>query len=137
MPKSKKSECCETSWQEPKPGTKKKRNRSRTSDRYYLFIKKINDLEGALISNEDMITAKESELQSLVTKVKENERILEAYSKKVMDGAFEVTEENSSALFELIRRLTQSVELLNVEMRTKNQTRIAILQKRVDMGNTA
>lgn len=84
-----------------------------------------------------MITAKESELQSLVTKVKENERILEAYSKKVMDGAFEVTEENSSALFELIRRLTQSVELLNVEMRTKNQTRIAILQKRVDMGNTA
>lgn len=96
------------------------------------YKKKITDLEGAIISNEDAITAKDSELQSLITKVKENERILEAYSKKVSGMQFEVTEENSSALFELIKRLAQSVELLNIEMRAKNQTRITILQRRLE-----
>ena len=88
-------------------------------------------MEGALISNEDTITAKENELQTLIAKVKENENILAAYSNKISQGQFEITEENSSVVFELIRKLTQSVELLNVEVRTKNQSRIGILQRRV------
>jgi hypothetical protein len=63
--------------------------------------------------------------------VKENERILTAYSNKISDAGFEITDENSSAVFELIKRLTISVELLNVEVRTKNKARISILEKRV------
>lgn len=47
------------------------------------------------------------------------------------DGELDVTDSNSSTIFDLIKKLTQSVELLNVEIRTKNQTRIGILQKRV------
>lgn len=84
------------------------------------------------------MTAKDNELQTLIMRVKENERFLSAYSKKMnADGDFEVTNDNSSTVFELIKRLTQSVELLNVELRTKNQTRINILQKRVGKSHAA
>lgn len=98
---------------------------------------KINQLEGKLIDTSDQINAKDDQLNSLISKINESEKKLTDFSGKLKKDGFDLSDKNSSIIFDLIKQLSQNVETLNIEIRAKNQVRINLLTKRVGSADAA
>lgn len=101
------------------------------------FKEKITQLEGELIDTGDKVNKKESEMQELIGKVKNSEKALSQYTGKLSKDGFNVTDQNSEAAFNLIKELSTNVEILNVEIRAKNQLKINHLSKQVVYSHPA
>jgi hypothetical protein len=104
---------------------------SQEKESHTMYKEKITKLEGELVETGDQMNKKESELQELVDKVKKSEKALAQFSGKLNQEGFNITDGNSSAAFDLIKELSTNVEILNIEIRSRNQQKINILSKQV------
>lgn len=95
------------------------------------YKQKINKLEGELIQTEDKINTKDLEMHELMSKIKDTEKNITIHAEKLSKDGNLVSDQNSAHVFDLIKELSYNVEMLNVEIRAKNQFKITSLAKKV------
>ncbi len=64
-------------------------------------------------------------------KIKDSEKALSNFSGQGNKDGVVLSDENSHLVLDLIRQLSSNVEMLNVEIRTRNQLRLNTLARRV------
>lgn len=88
-------------------------------------------LEEQLINTGDQMTEKDAELQNLMTKIMDSDKVLSSTAQRMNQEGAEVNSENSSAMFDLVKELARNVELLYAEIHSKNQMKVNSLAKRL------
>lgn len=69
-----------------------------------------------------------------MSKINASEKQISDYSSKLKKGGnIDISDMKSSELFDIIKELSNNVEMLNIEIRSNNQSKINILTKKVNV----
>ena len=93
---------------------------------------KVKELEEKLLDTSEKLTAKQKEAENLKRKVESSEKMILEYSKNLQVSGAGRSEEDTNGLYEMIKFLNKQVENLNVEVRTRNQTKLNKLNQKLE-----
>lgn len=89
-----------------------------------------------MIGQGNSMNEKEREMNDMVKKMEAGERRIADCANTLKRDGIDINSSNSEAILELVKSLSHNVEILNVEIRSKNQLKINSLTKKVRAPNT-